>query len=88
MKPADFTQRNGTLGGGPGASYGTADDVQDLPVHHDVVGGQIISCWALTWRERLSLLLTGRVWLCVLARRTHSPVKVTTESPFTTGERG
>jgi len=26
----------------------------------------VTSCWALTWRERLKILRTGRVWLDVL----------------------
>lgn len=28
--------------------------------------GRIVCCWALTWRERLILLLTGKVWHQVL----------------------
>ncbi|UHQ21936.1 hypothetical protein LVB77_14805 [Lysobacter sp. 5GHs7-4] len=28
--------------------------------------GEIICCWHLTWRERLRLLLTGRLWHSVL----------------------
>ncbi len=25
---------------------------------------ETISCWSLTWRERVQILLTGRLWLC------------------------
>jgi len=28
--------------------------------------GEVISCWAMTWRERLSVLLTGKIWWSVL----------------------
>lgn len=80
MKPTDFTQRNGTLGGGPGAKYGTVDPVVDLPVHRD--GVQVISCWRLSWWDRLRCLVTGRVWLLVLAPVTHAPVCLTVETPF------
>ncbi len=83
MKPASFPESNGTLSGGPAASYGTEDDVSDLPVHR--ADGQIISCWRLSWRDRLRLLFGGRVWLHVLARQTHAPVKVAAESPFIVG---
>lgn len=79
MKPAHFNESNGTLGGGPATKYGTADDVIDLPVHRD--GVMVVSCWRLSWWERLLLLLTGRVWLMVLGNN-HAPVKLATESPF------
>jgi hypothetical protein len=80
MKPSSFPESNGTLGGGPAARYGTEDDVGDLPVHCG--SGQIISCWRLSWRERVRLLVSGRIWLHVLAERTHAPVLLATESPF------
>lgn len=25
--------------------------------------GEVISCWKLTWRERLKMLLVGKLWL-------------------------
>jgi len=28
--------------------------------------GQVVSCWQMTWRERLQCLVGGRVWLSVL----------------------
>lgn len=87
MKATNFEQANSTLGGGPAAQYGTADDVTDLPVYR--FGGQIISCWKLSPLERAVVLVTGRVWLRVLADRTHFPVSVEGESPFSEllGER-
>jgi hypothetical protein len=79
MNPTDFPEATGTLGGGPAAKYGTSDDVADLPVCRS--GGVVISCWALSWRDRLRVLVTGRVWLCVLGDN-HAPVKLTAEAPF------
>jgi hypothetical protein len=70
--PIAFSESNGTLSGGPAARYGTADDVLDLSVCR--VDGQIISCWRLSWRERVEALLFGRVWLHVWSERTHAPV--------------
>ena len=81
MKPAAFKQANGTLLGAPGANFGTAENVSDLPVCRTPNDG-IISCWQLTWLDRLRLIVTGKVWLLVLSRSTHPPVAVTVESPF------
>jgi hypothetical protein len=32
-----------------------------LPVHK-TAGGEVISCWAFTWRERFKILLRGCMW--------------------------
>jgi hypothetical protein len=79
MKPTAFKGSNSTLLGGPAERYGTADDVADLPVYREP--GYLISCWQMTWRERLRVLWTGRVWLHV-AGATHPPVVLGTEAPF------
>ena len=84
MKPIRFREQNGTLGGGPGELYGTTAPVRDLPVYRG--GGEVVSCWQVSWLDRLRLLFTGRVWLRVLVgvtgRPTHSPVLLTAERPF------
>ncbi len=72
MKPIEFAEANSTLGGGPAKKWGLSSDVQDLSVYK--ADGQIISCWQPNLRERLSLLFGGRVWLFVVAARTHAPV--------------
>lgn len=44
--------------------------------------GEIICCWGLTWRERLRLLLTGRIWHSVFTF--HQPLQpqlLTIEKP-------
>jgi len=35
-----------------------------LPAYRypDDIEGKIVCCWKLTWRERLRLLFTGKVW--------------------------
>lgn len=73
-QPVWFAEANGTLRGGPAEQYQTHTDVGDLPVFVD--GQRIISCWRLTWRERLSAALFGRTWLHVWSPRTHAPVAV------------
>ena len=39
---------------------------QPLPVLRNPDNGTLISCWGLTWRERLRLALTGRLWVQLL----------------------
>ena len=57
MKPVDFPEQNAVL----------AKDQPEylpLPVHRVAEPeGRVISCWQLTFRERLAVLITGRVWL-------------------------
>lgn len=37
-----------------------------LPALVSPLSGEAIFCWRLTWRERLKLLVTGRLWHRVL----------------------
>lgn len=68
MIPAEHRFANATLN----APVGKEDEILPLRVYSD--GDQCISCWQMTWRERLSALLFGRVWLSVLGGRTQPPV--------------
>ena len=45
--------------------------------------GEVISCWGLSLRERLTLLLTGRIWLRILTfNRPLQPQLLQIERPF------
>jgi hypothetical protein len=75
---ADFgngEKANGTLSGRPQREQG--QDVADLPVVRiwDSAGYSVTSCWRCSWRDRLRILFTGRVYLSVLGK-THAPVRV------------
>jgi hypothetical protein len=83
VKSTDFPQSNSALHGGPPEAYGTDGPVLDLPVY--IGGGEIISRWRLTWRERLAVLIGGDVWLRVLAARTQPPVCLQVENPWEPG---
>lgn len=72
MIPTEFPESNKTLTKPQGM---TDDECGSLPVYND--GAQSISCWRMSWRERLSALLRGRVWLQVYAGRTQPPVSLT-----------
>jgi len=72
MKPIDFKYSNKTLQPS-GAEY--SDDVTDVvPLHIWTNNEQCVSCWHMSWRERLSALLFGRVWLTMLSGNTQPPV--------------
>ena len=68
MTPIHFPQANKILA----APLGRENDISPLPVHSD--GKQCLSCWRLTWSERIRALLHGRVWLCTLTGPTQPPV--------------
>lgn len=45
--------------------------------------GLRVSCWRLTWRERLQILLGGRLWLLVMTfDRPLQPVRLVTKCPL------
>ena len=44
--------------------------------------GRIVCCWKLTWKERLQVLLTGRVWHQILTfGKPLQPQLLTTDKP-------
>ena len=52
-------------------------------------GCQCVSCWKLTWRQRLNLLLHGTIWLGVLSGGTQPPVWMTAaETVFFRHDKG
>jgi len=69
MQPIKFPQANKNLVKPEGM---TDEECGTLPVYSN--GEQLISCWHPTWRERLSILIWGRVWLWVWSGRTQPPV--------------
>ena len=49
--------------------------VEPLPIWTD--GEQVVSCWRMSWRERLSALIFGRAWVATLSGSTTVPVFTT-----------
>jgi hypothetical protein len=66
MEPIAFGGANATL-----SAPADMPDCGALPIEHHVDG--MLSCWRMTWRERLAALVFGRVWLNI-AGRGHPPV--------------
>lgn len=53
MKPVEFPEVNKRWGEGQ-------PEYQVLPAYSD--SRVTIACWQMTWRERLKVLFTGRIW--------------------------
>lgn len=64
MQPQDFAGSNYVFKAPPDM---TEEECGDLPVYatrdNELESSVFISCWRPSWRERLSLLFFGRVWL-------------------------
>ena len=54
MRPADFPGTNAVL---------AKDQPEYLPLPAHVAHPITTTCWRLTWRERLTVLLRGELWL-------------------------
>jgi len=69
MKPITFPEATAELAR---PANMTDEECAPLPIFRD--NGAYISCWAMTWRERLSALLHGRIWVWVLSGQTQPPI--------------
>ena len=69
MKPVEFPQANRNLLKPDGM---TDEECGSLPVYTD--GRFCVSLWKMTWKERLSVLFFGKVWLWVHSGVTQPPV--------------
>lgn len=58
---------------------GEEESVYTLHVWSD--GNICVSKWRMSWRERISALFKGHVWLHVWGQ-THPPLAIETEYPF------
>lgn len=64
----------------------TDEECGSLPVFG--VDGQCVSCWRMSWRERLSALVFGRMWIAVLSGQSQPPIApmVTRDERFWRGQ--
>ena len=58
MKPIKFDEAN---------SLFVKEGAGDLPTYKD--GYQIVSCWKMSFKDRVKALLFGKVWLCILGAK-------------------
>lgn len=73
MKPKNFTEANKTLAPPKDCDY--SENVTGVePLHTWTDGEQSVSCWHMSWRERVAALIFGRVWVAVLGGGTQPPI--------------
>ena len=77
MKPIKFKEATRCLQKPQGM---TDEECGELWVYND--GIYSISCWELSFWERIKVLFTGKVWLWVWFGITQPPVLVNTKYPF------
>jgi len=52
-----------------------AEDVGELPVFHNPGQCLFLSRWKATWRERLSVLFYGTIWVAAITEE-HPPIAI------------
>lgn len=66
MKPIPFKEANTRLTGVDSPTWDVSPGYVSAPVLEiESPHGDIVSCWHLSFVERLRLLLTGKVWVCL-----------------------
>ena len=62
------------------------DQKEYLPlptISENAFQGHVVSCWGLTWRERLQIFFFGRLWLTLMTfHNPLQPIILTTEFPI------
>lgn len=71
LKPIEFEQANKNLSRPDNM---TDEECSSLRVYTD--GRECISCWKMTFRQRLAALFFGKIWLSILSGYTQPPVWV------------
>ena len=75
MNPIEFKQQTGIA-----AEH--QDEYRNLPMYRNETN--IISCWKMTWKERVKVFFTGVVWLNLLQHQSQpiTPSLLQVENPF------
>lgn len=77
VKPIDFPMRNVIV---------AKDQPEYTPLPAYIDQESVTFVWQLSWKERLQVLISGRIWHTVLHfGRSLQPQKLQTRSPFNTG---
>jgi hypothetical protein len=79
MKPIEFEEANRKLL--PPSGHETNELTID-PLHVWADNQRCVSCWRPSWKERLSILFFGKVWLDVLSPGTQPPVSVSGQKEY------
>jgi len=57
----------------------TDDECGSLAIFTD--GNISISCWKLSFKDRIKILLSGMIWLWIFCGNSHPPVSITINKP-------
>ncbi len=71
MKPIDFPEANKTL-----QKPRSMTDTECAPLRIYCDEKQCVSLWKPSLRERISILLFGKIWLSILSGKTQPPVSI------------
>ena len=71
MRPIKFREQTRVLLKPSGM---TDEECKSLPVYTD--GNRCVSCWRLSFFERIRVLFSGTIWLIVHSGKTQPPVKM------------
>ena len=77
MKPLDFEGADTILGAPPGWDKEKHGPCEGLPIMRR--DGVCISCWKLTWREKLKVIFGGYVFCHVASGETQPPIALVAE---------
>lgn len=69
MNPISFKESNRTL---TKPDTMTDDECSSLEIYSD--GQQCISCWKMSFKERLQAVLFGKIWIGVVSGLTQPPI--------------
>lgn len=64
MEQVDFKQTNNRL---------SENGKNPVPVFVDESVGLVVSCWKPTFRERVKLLFSGKIYICMVATKKNVP---------------
>lgn len=76
MNPIKFKEQNFTY---TKPESMTDEECSSLPVYKQ--NNEIISCWKMSFKERIKALFTGKVWFCVMSY-SQPPIWLDVNSPF------
>ncbi len=79
MSPIEFEEQNVVFAE-------SQPEYLPLPAYRTPDGREVTACWGMSWRERLRVLMTGRVYVTLLTfGQPLTPSIVSTEFPEVSG---
>lgn len=77
MEPVTFPEQNKMLAGGSVSLVWPHESGGSLPIFTD--GKVCVSCWKMSWKERLRALFGGKAWLLVMSGEAQPPISLNVE---------